>query len=53
MDLNTIKCPYCQKTVALVFFGNGWVGTCCDRILYNSNTLPEKHPVDMAVENCE
>ncbi len=51
--MNTIKCPFCNKTVALVFFGNGWVGTCCDRVLYNSHVLPERHPEDAAAEKRE
>lgn len=39
--MNTITCPHCSKEVGLVFFGNGWVGVCCDRIVYNKSELPE------------
>lgn len=36
----TIICPHCNKSVTLVSYGGGWVGTCCGKILYNSQTLP-------------
>lgn len=38
-----ILCPYCGNSVTLVPFGNGWVGTCCGRVVYNKNTLPAQH----------
>lgn len=36
----TFLCPYCGNSVTLVSYGSGWVGTCCGRIVYNSNQLP-------------
>ncbi|MCX5810214.1 MAG: hypothetical protein NTX36_12735 [Proteobacteria bacterium] len=42
-NVETITCPHCSKSVKLVRYGNGWVGTCCDRVVYNSQTLPPYH----------
>ncbi|MBA4418781.1 MAG: hypothetical protein C0392_12865 [Syntrophus sp. (in: bacteria)] len=36
-----IKCPYCGKKVKPIQYGNGWIGLCCDNIVYNSPNLPE------------
>ena len=35
-----IFCYICKKEVELVTFGNGLVGTCCNRVLYNSEDMP-------------
>jgi hypothetical protein len=31
----TIICPTCKREVKLISFGNGLIGLCCDKILYN------------------
>ncbi|HOS05409.1 MAG TPA: hypothetical protein PK966_04990 [Syntrophorhabdaceae bacterium] len=36
----TITCPKCGKTVKLISFGYGWVGVCCNSVVYNSDKLP-------------
>jgi len=41
VSAKSIVCPYCGKTVNLIPFGMGWVGVCCDKIVYNSRSLPE------------
>jgi hypothetical protein len=41
-DYVTIVCPYCNKEVKLINYGRGWVGSCCNRIVYNSQKLPGK-----------
>ena len=38
------SCPYCGGDVEPVRFGEGWVGICCGRILYNSRRAPEEGP---------
>ncbi len=38
--INIIACPYCGKDVKLISFGSGWVGTCCGKVVYNSDRLP-------------
>ncbi|HUH67299.1 MAG TPA: hypothetical protein VLZ07_12785 [Syntrophales bacterium] len=35
-----IFCHICKKEVELVIFGNGLVGTCCNRVMYNSEDKP-------------
>ena len=42
-NAETITCPYCSKSVTLVSYGGGWVGTCYDRVVYNSHQLPSGH----------
>lgn len=37
-----IVCPNCGKSVNIISFGSGWVGTCCGRVLYNSDKLPDE-----------
>gem|GEM_PF-1375920 len=39
----TVTCPKCGKTVKLISFGYGWVGICCNSVVYNSDKLPEEH----------
>ena len=31
-----VVCSICKEEVELINFGNGLVGVCCDRVLYNS-----------------
>ncbi len=31
-----IVCDICKKEVELIRFGDGVVGVCCDKVLYNS-----------------
>jgi len=31
-----VVCDICKKEVKLIIFGNGLVGVCCDKVLYNS-----------------
>jgi hypothetical protein len=38
---DTIVCPHCNKEVRLIRYGGGWVGSCCNRVVYNSQTLPD------------
>jgi len=38
-----VVCPLCNKKVVLVSYGGGWIGVCCDRIVYNSNRLPQQN----------
>jgi hypothetical protein len=37
----SIVCSICKKEVHLVYFGGGFVGTCCDSVLYNSTVKPQ------------
>jgi ribosomal protein S27AE len=39
VHMNTIICPLCGRGVILVQFGDGWVGVCCNEIIYNSLEL--------------
>ncbi|MGZ3648032.1 MAG: hypothetical protein ACXU9G_03260 [Syntrophales bacterium] len=32
----TVVCYICKEEVELINFGNGLVGVCCDKVLYNS-----------------
>jgi hypothetical protein len=36
-----IVCYICKKEVRLVRFGSGFVGTCCNYIMYNSAIEPD------------
>jgi hypothetical protein len=36
----TIKCPNCHNKVKLLTFGEGWVGVCCNQLVYNQRNLP-------------
>jgi len=36
-----IVCTICKKEVHLVSFGGGFVGTCCNRVLYNAAIKPQ------------
>jgi hypothetical protein len=38
---DTIPCPRCGKEVVLSHYGTGWVGLCCDNIIYNSSKSPK------------
>jgi len=40
--MHTIKCPFCGGEVKLVSYGDGWIGLCCDKIVYNSSRLPQE-----------
>ncbi|MGO9137731.1 MAG: hypothetical protein ACLP9S_05285 [Syntrophales bacterium] len=31
-----VVCYICKEEVKLIRFGNGFVGVCCERVLYNS-----------------
>ena len=37
----SIVCSICKKEVHLVYFGSGFVGTCCDSVVYNSAVKPQ------------
>jgi len=39
-----VVCYICKEEVKLIRFGNGFVGVCCDEVLYNS---PDKPQLDM------
>jgi len=45
---NTITCPRCSKSVTLVPYGNGWVGTCCGMVVYNE-TFARYIPIKLLV----
>jgi len=32
----TIVCYVCKKEVEVMRFGNGFVGICCNKVMYNS-----------------
>lgn len=36
-----IVCYICKKEVKLIMFGNGFVGICCKKVLYNSADKPQ------------
>ncbi len=40
VETDSIYCPLCGKEVTLSHYGSGWVGVCCDTIIYNSSKLP-------------
>jgi hypothetical protein len=40
MRVEKVVCPFCSKSVDIYKFGDGWVGTCCNGICYNSHLLP-------------
>ena len=52
-----IICYICKKEVELVIFGNGLVGTCCNRVVYNSEDKPrfvmEKEKKRIALSSAE
>ena len=37
--MDTIKCPVCKRDVPIITFGDGYIATCCGKVLYNSKTL--------------
>jgi hypothetical protein len=37
---NKVICPICSYPVNIIKFGNGWLGTCCNKICYNSPMPP-------------
>ena len=39
----TIICPTCKREVKLIYFGNGLIGLCCDKILYNKSENAPLH----------
>jgi len=47
MSSTNILCPICFRSVDVKKFGDGWVGVCCQEIVYNS-VLP---PVTLIPEN--
>jgi hypothetical protein len=36
-----MKCPQCGKMVQIIPYGDGYIATCCGKIIYNAKTLPE------------
>ena len=37
----TFSCPHCGRRDAIfIHFGLGWLGLCCNRIVYNNEELP-------------
>ena len=40
MSSNKVICPFCSRPVDIKKFGYGWVGTCCHKIIYNSDRSP-------------
>jgi hypothetical protein len=54
-----LACPKCNKEVKIISFGDGLIGICCDRLLYNkkneyqfymnqseNNDTPINHPIE-------
>ena len=35
--MDDVKCPYCKKEVELQLFGDGWIGICCNKVVYNES----------------
>jgi hypothetical protein len=40
MYQTNITCPICYSNINIKKFGDGWIGICCDEIIYNSDQLP-------------
>lgn len=38
----SVTCPHCGAEVPVIQYGGGFVATCCNRIIYNSDKRPEK-----------
>ena len=36
-----VVCPECNKMVRVIPFGEGWVGICCNKVVYNGKTPPD------------
>lgn len=30
-----MKCPVCDKEISIIYFGDSFVGACCNRVIYN------------------
>lgn len=41
-DMEDYRCPHCGRPVKILKYGHGWVGMCCDRIVYNAPKPYEK-----------
>jgi len=39
-----IVCYLCKREVEIMSFGNGFLGICCNKVMYNST---DKSPFDM------
>jgi hypothetical protein len=35
-----IECPDCGKETIPIRYGKGWVGVCCNRVVFSSRQLP-------------
>jgi hypothetical protein len=44
ITMSEYRCPLCGKMVQLVQMGEGWIGACCNEIIYNARQLPEATP---------
>jgi hypothetical protein len=40
MCAEKVVCPFCSNSVDIYKFGDGWVGTCCHGVCYNSHLQP-------------
>ncbi len=38
--MDGLRCPICGKEVHLISFGSGWVGVCCNKLVYNRREFP-------------
>ncbi len=36
IDTDMYHCPFCGKAIELLQFGYGWIGKCCNQIVYNN-----------------
>ena len=36
-----MTCPICKKDVELILYGNGWIGVCCEKLIYNAVHPPQ------------
>jgi len=36
-----MKCPQCGKMVQIIPYSDGYIATCCGKIIYNAKTMPE------------
>jgi len=40
IDMIVVECPDCGKETKLIKYGKGWVGVCCNRVVFSSRQLP-------------
>jgi hypothetical protein len=38
--MNKIICPSCDREIKVIPYGDGWLGMCCGKIIFNSKWPP-------------